>query len=77
MFVSPDQFKSVMRQFPAGVTIVTIKVDDIVHGLTVSAFSSVSATPPLISISINRNNHAHTLLEHCLLYTSPSPRDTE
>ena len=63
MFVPPDQFKNVMRQFPAGVTIVTIKAGVIVHGLTVSAFSSVSATPPLISISINRNNHAHTLLE--------------
>jgi len=63
MPISPDDFKQTLRQFSAGVTIVTVKAGEDVHGMTVSAFVSVSAEPPLISVIINNNASAHALLQ--------------
>ena len=63
MPVTPDAYKDVLRHFPAGVTIVTIKSGDQRHGLTVSAFASVSADPPLVTVIIDSAHHAHELLE--------------
>lgn len=63
MSITPDQFRDAMRHFPAGVTIVTVKAGDQIHGLTVSAFVSVSPTPPLISVIIDQRHYTHDLLE--------------
>lgn len=63
MPITPEQFKETMRHFAAGVTIVTIKAGDETHGLTVSAFTSVSPEPPLVAIFIDSNHHAHEMLE--------------
>lgn len=63
MPISVDQFKDTMRQFAAGVTIVTVKAGSEIHGMTVSAFVSVSAAPPLVSVIINQNSRAHELLQ--------------
>jgi len=61
--ISSEDFRKALRHFPAGVTIVTVKGGERTHGLTVSAFASVSAEPPLIMIIIENRHHAHTLLE--------------
>ena len=61
--ISSEEFRKALRHFPAGVTIVTVKGGGKVHGLTVSAFASVSAEPPLIMIIIENRHHAHGLLE--------------
>lgn len=61
--ISSEEFRKALRHFPAGVTIVTVQADDRRHGLTVSAFASVSAEPPLIMIIIENRHHAHSLLE--------------
>lgn len=63
MPIHPDDFRNVLRHFPAGVTIVTIKSGDDIHGLTVSAFASVSPQPPLILVCIDHRGFAHELLE--------------
>ena len=63
MPVSPEDFKDVLRQFPAGVTVVTVKSGDEVHGLTVSAFASVSPEPPLILVCIDHRGRGHELLQ--------------
>ena len=63
MTVSSDEFKSALRLFASGVTIVTIQTADARHGLTVSAFVSISVEPPLIGIMIDRGHHAHQILE--------------
>lgn len=52
-----------MRHFPSGVTIVTIRAGDQEHGLTVSAFASVSPDPPLVLIMIDHRHKGHALLE--------------
>ena len=63
MPISSEQFREVLRHFPSGVTIVTIKAGEERHGLTVSAFVSVSPEPPLIAVMIDQRHHAYPLLE--------------
>ena len=61
--ISSSDFRNAMRHFPAGVTIVTIRQGEEVHGLTVSAFASVSAEPPLIVTVIDNRHKAFEMLE--------------
>lgn len=63
MPVSADDFRNALRHFPAGVTLVTLKAGAEIHGLTVSAFVSVSPDPPLIAVIIDHQHRAHALLE--------------
>lgn len=65
MNIPSDNFRDVLRHFPAGVTIVTILDPDsgARHGLTVSAFASISPVPPLIMVAIDHRGFAHDLLE--------------
>lgn len=60
--ISSEEFRKALRHFPAGVTIVTIRTGDQVHGLTISAFASVSAEPPLIMVIIENRHRAYPLL---------------
>jgi flavin reductase (DIM6/NTAB) family NADH-FMN oxidoreductase RutF len=63
MPVSSEEFRHALCRFPAGVTIATIRVGDHVHGLTVSAFASVSAEPPRVTVVIDNRHKAYALLE--------------
>jgi flavin reductase (DIM6/NTAB) family NADH-FMN oxidoreductase RutF len=63
MPINQDDFRDALRHFPAGVTIVTVKAGDKIHGLTVSAFVSVSPTPPLISVIIDHKGYGYELFE--------------
>ena len=63
MPITPDEFRDTLRHYPSGVTIIAVKAGDEVHGLTASAFASVSAEPPLIAIFINQTGRAHALFE--------------
>ncbi len=57
-----DDFRSVMRRYPTGVTIVTTLVDGEPKGFTANAFSSVSAEPPMVLICVNRRARTHPLI---------------
>ena len=48
-----DDFKAALSSWASGVTVVTTKSQDLVYGLTVSAFASLSLDPQLIMVSIN------------------------
>jgi len=52
--VSADEFKSVMAQVAATVTVVTTRIDDAPVGLTVSAFLSVSADPAIVLVCVDK-----------------------
>jgi flavin reductase (DIM6/NTAB) family NADH-FMN oxidoreductase RutF len=58
-----DQFKHIMRQWVSGVTIVSMRSGDWLHGLTVSGFLSVSLEPPLVLISIGQELQSHATLK--------------
>ncbi len=56
MAVNVDDFKKSLQLWASGVTVVTTKSDKYgLQGMTVSAFSSVSANPPQILVCLNKN----------------------
>ena len=59
MAVDGDSFRALMRQFPAGVTIVTFDDGDTLGGLTVSSFCSLSMDPPLVLVCIDHDVASH------------------
>lgn len=60
MAVSENEFRRALSCFASGVNVVTT-VDSAggLHGLTVSAFCSVSLTPPLVLICIEKKTASH------------------
>ena len=63
MPIDQDAFKEALRGWASGVTVVTSRAGDQVHGMTVSAFSSVSADPPLVLVCANRSSTTHGIIE--------------
>jgi flavin reductase (DIM6/NTAB) family NADH-FMN oxidoreductase RutF len=51
-----------MRRFATGVTIVTTRNGDAIHGFTVNAFASVTAEPPTVLICVNRSSRSHPVI---------------
>jgi flavin reductase (DIM6/NTAB) family NADH-FMN oxidoreductase RutF len=62
MAISPERFRKTLSKFATGVTIITLKNRDGVHGLTVNAFSAVSLEPPLVLICIQKDGASHSFL---------------
>lgn len=63
MAVTPDEFREGLSRFASGVTVVTtLDADGIPHGLTVSAFCSLSLEPPLVLICIEKGIRSHQAL---------------
>ncbi|MBI2777342.1 MAG: flavin reductase [Chloroflexi bacterium] len=54
MDVESGRFRQVMGRFATGVTVVTTFEGDRPAGITVNALSSVSLTPPLIMVALDR-----------------------
>ena len=65
MPVPPKVFRNTLAKFCTGVTIITTKNQDGLHGLTVNSFTSVSLDPPLILICIQKNGLSHSTLCEC------------
>jgi len=57
--VSQDQFREAMSLLGAPVVLVTTDGPGGRQGLTVSAISSVSDTPPTVLVCLNRSNRSH------------------
>ncbi len=55
--VSPDDFRGALASWASGVTVVTTKLDNLVYGITVSSFASLSVDPLLITVSLADSNH--------------------
>ena len=61
--IDPATFRSVLGRFPSGVTVVTVRDDQQYdHGMTVSAFCSLSLEPPLVLICIEKSASLHGVL---------------
>lgn len=64
MALDPDRFRAALGRFACGVTILTVRdADGTDHGMTVSAFCSVSLTPPLVLACIDKTADMYDLLE--------------
>ncbi len=64
MSVNSDEFRSALSRFPSGVTVVTTRDEDgRYHGITVSAFCSLSLDPPRVLICVEKTTGSHLALE--------------
>ena len=57
-----DDLRAVMRSFPAGICVVTVKLEGQRTGLTVGSLVSVSLEPPLVGFALGREAQLHELL---------------
>jgi flavin reductase (DIM6/NTAB) family NADH-FMN oxidoreductase RutF len=60
--------RSTLGMFATGVTIITTRVGEQVHGMTANAFMSVSLEPPLVLISVDRRTKMCRLLHEDSTY---------
>ena len=62
MALDSEKFKQVLGCWATGVTIVTAKHQDEIHGMTVSACSEVSLDPPLVLVCADRSSDTHGVI---------------
>ncbi len=55
-------FRRVMRKFVTGVTVLTVRDGESLHGMTANAFASVSLSPTLILVCIEKGSTTHTFV---------------
>ena len=77
--VSPDQFRAALGRFASGITVITVPTTDGgVHGMTASAFCSVSLRPPLVLVCVDHlaETYLH-LRERCCFGVSVLKQEQE
>jgi flavin reductase (DIM6/NTAB) family NADH-FMN oxidoreductase RutF len=62
------EFRKTLGMFATGVTVITTRIDEQIHGMTANAFMSVSLQPPLILISVDRRARMNGLLREGMRY---------
>jgi flavin reductase (DIM6/NTAB) family NADH-FMN oxidoreductase RutF len=60
--VDRRQFRNALGRFASGVTVITTRHENHVHGMTANAFVSVSLDPPLVLVSVDNRAHMNRLL---------------
>lgn len=71
MPVSQEEFRTALSRFASGVTVVTTKDGGgKIHGLTVSAFCSVSLEPPLVLVCIEKAAASHFAFQESGLFAA-------
>ncbi|HJU75727.1 MAG TPA: flavin reductase family protein [Gemmatimonadaceae bacterium] len=70
MSLDRDAFRSVLGRFASGITVITTcDAAGRDHGMTVSAFCSVSLTPPLVLVCIAQNADMYGVLQEASHFT--------
>jgi flavin reductase (DIM6/NTAB) family NADH-FMN oxidoreductase RutF len=62
MSVDAEEFKAAMARWTTGVTIVTARAGERVHGMTVSDFAGVSLDPPLVLVCADTSSNTHAVI---------------
>lgn len=63
-----DAFKRALGCWATGVAVVTIRSGERLHGMTVTAFSSVSLTPPLVLVCASSKSLSNALIAETSLF---------
>jgi flavin reductase (DIM6/NTAB) family NADH-FMN oxidoreductase RutF len=61
--IDPREFRRLSGLFATGVTVVTARIDEDVHGMTANAFTSLSLNPLLIIVCVDRRARMHPLIQ--------------
>jgi flavin reductase (DIM6/NTAB) family NADH-FMN oxidoreductase RutF len=60
--VAPDALRELLGRRAAAVAIVTARVGERVHGMTVTAYTEVSLEPPLLLVCADQSSHTHPVI---------------
>lgn len=63
MAINAEEFRAAMGSWPSGVTIITARSGDQIHGMTVSDFSGASLDPPLAMVCAAKTSVTTGLIE--------------
>ena len=78
MPVTQDDFRNALSRFASGVTVVSTKdASGKLHGITVSAFCSVSLEPPMVLICIEKTTISHYAFEESGVFVVNILRDSQ
>ena len=66
--VDSKQFRQVMRKFATGVTVLTVRDGENIHGMTANAFTSVSLDPMLALVCIAKNTVTHEMVSRAGIF---------
>ncbi len=69
MPVDPETFRQTLGGWASGVTIVTSQFESERLGMTVSAFSSVSLSPPLVLVCADKSSNTNALIQKSRVFT--------
>lgn len=58
-----EALRQVMRHWVTGVSIVTSRHLDVIHGMTVNSFTSVSLEPAVVSVTLANDTRTHHLVQ--------------
>lgn len=62
MAITSEDFRAALSRFPSGVTVITTRDGERFHGITVSAFCSLSLDPPRVLICVEKTTGSHPAL---------------
>jgi flavin reductase (DIM6/NTAB) family NADH-FMN oxidoreductase RutF len=62
MPISGEVLKQVMRHWPSGIAVVSSVYQGVFHGLTANSFTSVSISPPIVSVTINNHTRSYQMI---------------
>jgi len=62
MAVSSASYRQAMARFATGVTVITTRTREQLHGMTANAVTSVSLDPPTLLVVVGRSNETHELI---------------
>ena len=76
--VESKEYRAALGRFASGVTVVTTRdAAGTAHGLTVSAFSSLSLDPPLVLVCIDKRAASHSAFTESRAYVVNLLADTQ
>jgi len=62
MAITPKEFRRALGSFATGVCVVTCRIGERTHGITINSLTSVSLDPPLILICVDKKAIAHEMI---------------
>lgn len=68
MKIDAEALRTGMRNWASGVSVVSTKAGDVIHGLTVSSLLSVSLEPPIMLISVRQSTRTHKLIKQSSIF---------
>ena len=73
-----ENLKSIMRQIPYPVTVITAGTKKDKRGITIGSFTSLSLEPPLISFNVSKSSQMHELIantDHFVVHIPESSQE--